>query len=89
MLSFFLLRCYIAYTRYGFEGTMLAVYGHDRKPLECPEEFCFFKAPVKVLQWMDMDGAVYWIDLVVMMGYFCIIRFSAFFILRWRLKSQM
>ena len=68
---------------------MLAVYGYNREPLECPNEFCFLKSPVKVLQWMDMDGAVYWIDFVALLGYFFLIRFSAFFILRWKLKSQM
>ena len=80
---------YVSYTRYGFEGTVLAVYGYDREPLECPNEFCFFKSPIKILQYMGMEKEIYWIDLLSLFAYFIVVRFLTFFILRWKLNTKM
>ena len=48
---------YVAYTRYGFEGTMLAVYGFDRETLKCSQPYCHFKYPQKFLEELSLDQA--------------------------------
>ena len=82
-------RCYTVYTRYGFEGAMLSIYGFDRPSLDCPDEFCPFKTPSKFLKVMDMNNASYWLDFGVLLGFFLVIRFVTFFILRWKLRSYV
>jgi len=68
---------------------MLAIYGYDRPSLNCPDEFCHFKTPSKFLKFMDMSHASYWIDFGVLLGFFLVIRFLTFFILRWKLRSYV
>ena len=82
-------RCYTVYTRYGFEGAMLSIYGFDRPSLDCPDEFCPLKTPSKFLKVMDMNNASYWLDFGVLLGFFLVIRFVTFFILRWKLRSYV
>ncbi|KAG0721562.1 ATP-binding cassette sub-family G member 1 [Chionoecetes opilio] len=48
---------YISYVRYGFEGTLLSIYGFDRKSLHCSEAYCHYKSPRKFLEEMDIIGA--------------------------------
>ena len=81
--------CSLSFMRYGFVGKMISVYDLDRPPLQCPEEFCYFKAPTKILQWLYMDDDVYWIDLVALFGFFFLIRVLVYFVLLWKLKSKL
>lgn len=77
------------YVRYGFEGSMLSVYGFDREDLDCPQEYCYYKSPIKFLQFFEMQDSLYWVDFTVLLVYFLIVRFITYFILRWRLKTQV
>lgn len=74
--------------RYGFEGTLLSIYGFDRKPLHCSEAYCHYKSPKKFLEEMDIVGAEFWIDFLVLFSFFIILRTIGYFVLRWKLKAE-
>ena len=78
---------YVAYVRYGFEGSMLAIYGFDREPLECKDEFCVYRYPVKFLEVLGMEDGLYWLDVVCLLVFFVILRFLGYFVLK--LKMNM
>ena len=75
--------------RYGFVGKIISIYDIHRPHLQCSEEFCYFKAPVKLLQYFNMDNDVYWINLAALFGFFLLIRGLAYFVLLWKLKSKL
>ena len=79
---------YIAYVRYGFEGTMLSIYGYDRETLECSQAYCHFKYPKKFLEEMALDKGVFWIDVVALLAFFVVLRVSGYFILRFKVKME-
>lgn len=72
----------------GFEGTLLAIYGFNRPNMRCSEAYCHFKSPVKFLEEFDVRHSVYWIDLVALSVFFISLRLIAFFVLKWKLRSQ-
>ena len=78
---------YISFIRYGFEGAMVAVYGYDRKPLECHDDFCLYKPPRKFLKDMSMDQAQYWFDAVILLALLVAVRVIAYYLLRLKLRS--
>ncbi|XP_011496456.1 PREDICTED: ATP-binding cassette sub-family G member 4 [Ceratosolen solmsi marchali] len=78
---------YVSYIRYGFEGAMITVYGYNRRSLKCSEDFCLYKSPRKFLTDMSMDKAVYWIDVVALVGFLIALRIVAYFVLRLKLRS--
>ena len=79
---------YVAYVRYGFEGTLLAIYGFDRPNLHCSQAYCHYRSPVKFLEEFDVRHSVYWIDVVVLTGFVIVLRVIAFFVLKWKLRSR-
>ena len=68
---------------------MIAIYGYDRPNLDCPVEYCHFKTPSKILKVMDMENANFWVDFAALTAFYFIIRFLTFFLLRWKLRSQV
>lgn len=81
---------YISYVRYGFEGTLLSIYGYDRKPLHCSEPYCHYKKPNKFLEEMDIPTSDhwFWVDFLVLVLFFIILRLIGYFVLRWKLKAE-
>ena len=79
---------YVAYVRYGFEGSMLAIYGFEREPLPCSIPYCHFKYPRKFLEVMAMDGGEFWVDVVSLLAFFVVLRVVGYFVLRFKLKSE-
>lgn len=43
------------YTRYAFQGFLMDIY-KDRKPLDCSEEFCYYRKPMNFVKNLDLDG---------------------------------
>lgn len=79
---------YIAYVRYGFEGTMLAIYGFDRPRLDCSVPYCHFKYPSKFLEEMSLEEGVFWVDVVCLLAFFVCLRITGYFVLRYKLRSD-
>lgn len=78
---------YLSYVKYSFEGTLVSIYGLGRKKLECHELYCHFKDPKKFLDTMCVKGDLdtYVIDVVVLIGFFILLRICAYFVLRIKL----
>ena len=84
------LRCFQT-CRYGFEGTLQAIYGYDREPLECDKKkdlFCTFEKPERVLQELDVEKAEFWLDFFLLWIIFLGLRIGCYIVLRCRVRSQ-
>lgn len=79
---------YASYVRYAFEGTLLSIYGFGREDLDCEIEYCYFKDPVKFLEEMDVDDSKLYVDVIVLLGFFFVLRIIGYIVLRWRLRSE-
>ncbi|ESN94179.1 hypothetical protein HELRODRAFT_68730 [Helobdella robusta] len=80
---------YISYIRYSFEGTLLAIYGFDREPLNCNKDdtfMCHFKDPKNILKELDVENANLTIDIVILCVIFLLLRVGCYVVLRWRVK---
>ncbi|XP_054261383.1 ATP-binding cassette sub-family G member 1-like [Macrosteles quadrilineatus] len=75
----------ISYIRYGFEGTIQAVYGYNRTNLHCSEPYCNFKSPVKFLREMDMEDANFTTDCAALLVFFLLLRILCYVVLKWNL----
>ena len=89
VIIIFCCSCYASFIRYGFVGAMIAIYGNNRLPLKCSEEFCYLSSPKKILQLFDAEHDLYWISIVALFGFILVIKLLAYFILRWKLKSKL
>lgn len=72
--------CLIAYTRYGFQTFILALY-KNRETLNCSESFCLYHKPSRLIQKMEIDGNIYFAFLV-MVSTICALRILALFMLQ-------
>lgn len=52
----------ISFLRFGFEGSLNAIYGFDREAIPCEEIVCLIVKPEKFLKMAEMDGGCYWLD---------------------------
>jgi ATP-binding cassette subfamily G (WHITE) protein 1 len=77
---------YISFFRYGFEGSMIAIYDYDRPPLECAQPYCYFRSPQKFLENFAMEQSSYLFCILGMLAYFIILRILGYFLLRYKLK---
>lgn len=78
---------YMSYLKFGFEASMISIYGLNREKLDCNEVYCHFKYPKKFLEQMSMNGDMktYLIDVAVLTGLFLFLRVCAYFVLRIKL----
>lgn len=79
---------YSSYVRYAFEGTLLCIYGFEREDLECNSKFCYFTDPLKFLEQMDVSEGKLYIDFIVLIAFFFILRIVGYIVLRWKLWHE-
>jgi len=82
--------------RFAFEGTIQAIYGYDRDPLDCEHEtvedlqkrmqMCVFQEPTQMIKELDVEDAKFYVDLIVMCAFFVILRVACYLVLRWRAR---
>jgi hypothetical protein len=75
--------------RYSFEGTLQAIYGFDREPLDCEKgnvKPCMFQNGTDVLKELDVEDAKFYIDFIVLCSFFVLLRIGCYLVLRWRVK---
>ena len=77
---------YVSFMRYGFEGSMLAVYGFDREPMDCPEPYCHFRYADKFLKHFDLSDSEFHWPIIAMLICFVAIRVAGYFVLRFRMR---
>ena len=79
---------YFSFMRYGFEGSMLAIYGYNRPPLSCSKMYCHYRSPNNFLEQFDMAESSYYWSVIGMMSFFLVVRFIGYFALSFKLKSM-
>lgn len=47
-----------------------------------------FRDPEKVLEALDVNEAKWWVDVLLLFGFFFAFRIGAYFVLRWKVRSQ-
>ncbi|KAK2146992.1 hypothetical protein LSH36_575g02033 [Paralvinella palmiformis] len=80
---------YASYGRYSFEGVLQAIYGFDREPLvsNLKEQSMFmFHSGEDVLKELDVENAKFYIDFIVLVGFFILLRLACYLVLRWKVK---
>lgn len=78
---------WVSYLRFALEGYVVSIYG-DREKMDCAKMYCHFQTPEKFLREIDMDGAIFWVDVLGLAIILVFLRSIAYFMLRWRLLSQ-
>jgi hypothetical protein len=79
---------YVSFFRYGFEGSMLAIYDYGRPSIDCFQPYCYFRSPYKLLEQFDMAQSSYLICIAGLLVYFVAMRFAGYFLLRFKLRSM-
>lgn len=81
---------YFSYLRYGMEGLILAIYGHGRPIIPCPEEedICPFRDPKLLISFMGMENVRFWMDVLALVICFFVFRLTSFYLLRQRLRPN-
>lgn len=81
---------YISYLRYGLEGYVGAIYGLNRPNLDCKESeiYCLYKSPRTFLNEITMEPDQFWNDIIGLIVILIIVRFAAYYFLRWKLMAS-
>jgi len=64
------------------------MYGFGRADLECPIAFCYLKSPKKIMEEMDVQEEYIYLDAVMLIVYFLLVRIMGYFILRWKVRKN-
>ena len=83
---------YVAFIRYGYEGTIVAIYGNNRESLDCSMDDVDKQAqypcdPKNILEKMSLEEETSF-DIAVLSGFFVALRLVGLFILWCKVKSE-
>lgn len=87
MPTYFYYASYLNLLQYEFNGLMQAIYGNHREKLYCPDIYCHYNAPDMILQELDMEKPMFWIDVIVILGHFVGYLIIAYILLKRRLSK--
>lgn len=79
---------YLSFMRYGFEGSMLSIYGYDRPLFTYSTSYCPDRYPYKFLEQFNMAESSYYWSLLDMLVFFLAVRATAYFALSFKLESM-
>ncbi|XP_017777777.1 PREDICTED: ATP-binding cassette sub-family G member 1-like [Nicrophorus vespilloides] len=86
--SYFNIIGYISYMRYAVSGMNVAIYGYNRKKLECPDdEFCYYTTGASFLKEMEIKDHSFWTDFSCMIAIYFGLRIATYFAITKRLPK--
>ena len=80
---------YINYYRFAFDGLIQAIYGFQREAIPCPSniDYCHLRMPSLILEELSMTKSIFWIDVIVLLAWFMVIRTVAYVTLKRKLSK--
>jgi len=80
---------YINYYRFAFDGLIQAIYGFQREAIPCPSnnDYCHLRMPSLILEELSMNKSIFWIDVIVLLAWFVVIRIVAYMTLKRKLSK--
>ncbi|XP_066908513.1 ATP-binding cassette sub-family G member 4 [Halyomorpha halys] len=78
---------YVSYLRYSLEGYVGAIYGMNRTTLPCEGFYCHYRYPEKFLYDIAMQGNVYNDCIIILVVMLVFVKFAAYLLLRWKIRS--
>lgn len=77
---------YPSFFHHAFEASMVAVYGYDRDPLSCSDDYCYFRYPEKLLDLFAISPSAYvWSTLGLIILFF-VTRLAGYFVLGFKIR---
>ncbi|CAN7979657.1 unnamed protein product [Ixodes pacificus] len=74
---------------YAYHGILLSVYGYDREPLDCDDDFlCLYEHPEDFLEFTGSSGKKLHVLSLALLLFDVVFRLLALVLLRWRLSKR-
>ncbi|KAI4477727.1 hypothetical protein M0804_012555 [Polistes exclamans] len=80
---------HMSFLKYGFEGTMITIYGYDRPKMHCSDIYCHFAMPKQLMIAVGMKQVDYWFCMIVLIVLYIVLDTIAYIILRVRLRKRI
>ncbi|XP_014614696.1 PREDICTED: ATP-binding cassette sub-family G member 1-like isoform X2 [Polistes canadensis] len=80
---------HMSFLKYGFEGTMITIYGYDRPKMHCSDIYCHFAMPKQLMIAVGMKQVDYWFCMIVLIILYIVLDTIAYIILRVRLRKRI